>query len=256
MDPLLELSGVTAGYGSAIVVEDVALAVEPGQVCALVGANGAGKSTLLATISGLRRAHRGRITFDGTDLSRAAPETVVRHGLGHVAQGRRIFRGMTVRENLDLGLWRSGLGKTEQRDRLDWVLGLFPFLRARMSAQAEVLSGGEQQMLVIGQALMRKPRLLLLDEPSLGLAPVMVDRVFDTIEVLRGEGLSLLLVEQVVERALSIADRGFVMQNGRIVAEGPGPDLLRGPALRQAYLGAFAGGSPSSDPADSTEVRQ
>ncbi|MFD4252399.1 ABC transporter ATP-binding protein [Amycolatopsis thermoflava] len=256
MTPLLELSEVAAGYGSAPVVEDITLAVEPGQVCALVGANGAGKSTLLGTISGLRHPSRGRITFDGADLGHAAPETVVRRGLVHVAEGRRIFRGLTVRENLDLGLWRSGLGKPEQRDRLDRVLGLFPFLRARLSAQAEVLSGGEQQMLVIGQALMREPRMLLLDEPSLGLAPVMVDRVFETIEVLRAEGLSLLLVEQVVERALSIADRGFVMQNGRIVAEGPGPDLLRGPGLRQAYLGAFAGGSPSGDPADPTEARQ
>lgn len=238
--PLLELTGVSSGYGSALVIEDVSLSVHPGEVAALVGANGAGKSTLLATVSGLRKPIRGHVAFDGADISRATPETIARAGLVHVAEGRRIFRGLTVRENLDLGLWRAKLSKAEERDRLAWVLDLFPFLSGRLSAEAEVLSGGEQQMLVIGQALMCKPKMLLLDEPSLGLAPIMIDRVFDTIDTLRRAGLTLLLVEQVVERALTLADRGFIMQTGRIVARGPGNELRQGPELRRAYLGAFA----------------
>lgn len=239
---LLRVTGIDSGYGSVSVVHDISLSVHEGEICVLVGANGAGKSTLLGTISGLIKPTSGSITFAGTDITKAGPEQAVGLGLVHVPEGRRIFRGMTVRENLGLGLWRTRLTPVERRKRLDWTLSLFPFLGDRLAAQAEVLSGGEQQMLVIGQALMRKPRILLLDEPSLGLAPVMIERVFSTIERLRDTGLTVLLVEQVVERALELADRGFVMQTGRIVASGSSTELATGPQLRRAYLGASAVG--------------
>ncbi|UGY94124.1 ABC transporter ATP-binding protein [Streptomyces gobiensis] len=238
--PLLRLTGLHSGYGPVPVVHDVSLTVHQGEICALVGANGAGKSTLLSTVSGLLKPTAGTVAFNGADLTGARAETISARGLIQIPEGRRVFRGLTVRENLDLGLWQRKLTATEERERLDWVLSLFPFLAQRLGARAEVLSGGEQQMMVIGQALMGQPRMLLIDEPSIGLAPVVIDRVFATLRELRDQGLTLLLVDQVVERTLELADRAFIMQAGRIIADGPAAQLRDGPQLRQAYLGTLA----------------
>jgi branched-chain amino acid transport system ATP-binding protein len=239
--PILEVKNVSAGYGAADVLHGVELSVHEGQICVVVGANGAGKSTLLATIAGIVRPTEGSVRFDGAEVTRTSVEEISRSGLVHVPEGHRVFRGMTVRENLDLGLWKSGLSRDEEADRLAWVLQLFPFLQDRMKARAEVLSGGEQQMLAIGQALMQRPKVLLLDEPSLGLAPIMIEKVLDAVETLRREGLTIVLVEQVVERALAIADWGYVLRTGVVVADGPGKSLLSGPGLEQAYLGHLDG---------------
>ncbi len=237
-DALLRVSGLQAGYGAAPVIEDLDLELRRGEICVVVGANGAGKSTLLASISGLVQPTAGSVHLDGNEITGASCERIVRAGLVHVPEGRRLFRGLTVRENLDLGFWGLKLGKAEERQRLDRVVELFPILGERMGRQAEVMSGGEQQMLVIAQALLSQPDVLLLDEPSLGLAPSIVDRVLEVLTALRSDGLAILLVEQAVERALEIADRGYVVQRGRVVATGTGPELLAGPELRAAYLGS------------------
>lgn len=237
---LLRVSGLQAGYGAAPVIDDLDLELRRGEICVVVGANGAGKSTLLATISGLLQPTAGSIRFDGQEIAGASCERIVRAGLVHVPEGRRLFRGLTVAENLDLGFWGLKLGRAEEKRRLERVVELFPILGERMARQAEVMSGGEQQMLVIAQALLSEPALLLLDEPSLGLAPSIVDRVLEVLKTLRETGLAILLVEQAVERALAIADQGYVVQRGRVVATGSGPELLAGPELRAAYLGSGA----------------
>ncbi|WP_151483700.1 ABC transporter ATP-binding protein [Streptomyces albicerus] len=238
--PLLRLTGLHSGYGPVPVVRDVTLSVYEGEICALLGANGAGKSTLLRTLSGLLKPTAGTVEFDGADITGCRPEVISLRGLVHVLEGRRLFHGLTVRENLDLGLWGRKLTAAEERERLDRVLGTFPVLEKRLGARAEVLSGGEQQLLAIGQALLSGPRMLLIDEPSLGLAPVAVDRVLTTVSELRGTGLTVLLVDQAVERTLELADRAYVMRAGRIVAEGPSAHLRDGPQLRHAYLGTLA----------------
>ncbi|MGW6456186.1 ABC transporter ATP-binding protein [Streptomyces sp. NPDC055078] len=205
-----------------------------------MGTNGAGKSTLLSCVSGLIRATGGTVEFAGEDVTGLRAEAISGRGLVQVPEGRRLFRGLTIRENLDLGLWRRGLTSAEEQERLDFVLGLFPFLCDRLTARAEVLSGGEQQMAVIAQALMGRPRMLLIDEPSVGLAPVIVDRVFASVREMREAGMTVLLVDQVVTRTLGAADRAYVMQTGRIVADGPAAELRDGPEIRRAYPGAAA----------------
>jgi branched-chain amino acid transport system ATP-binding protein len=237
MTALLEIEAVDVGYGHVGVLEGVSLTVFERSIVALVGSNGAGKSTLLRAISGLLRPSKGRIVFAGADIAGAAPNRVVDAGILHVAEGRRLFRQQSVQDNLELGLYGTRLGRGEEAARFARVFDLFPILAERRSARAGVLSGGQQQMLAIGQALMREPRLLMLDEPSLGLAPIIVDQVLDVIQRLRAAGTTILLVEQMVERALEIADYGYVLRNGRILGHGVAAEIAAGDLVRHAYVG-------------------
>jgi branched-chain amino acid transport system ATP-binding protein len=238
---LLEVERLDAGYGSVQVLWAVSLEVRRGEVVALIGPNGAGKSTLLRVISGLNRPWRGRVLVDGRDISALAPERIVEQGLAQVPQGRRLFPELSVRENLLLGAYTRRDAAGVARD-LAHVLDLFPALRERLALTASQLSGGEQQMAAFGRALMAHPRLLLVDEPSLGLAPIAVQVLMGVVDRLRAEGASVLLVEQDVAVALRHADRGYVLETGRIVLEGPAPALLRDPKVRDAYLGIAASG--------------
>ncbi len=235
---LIEIDGLSAGYGRVPVLDRVALSADAGRIVAIVGSNGAGKSTLLKTVSGLLTRVSGTICFDGEDIGSFAPDRIVARGLLHVAEGRRLFRSQTVGENLDLGLYGAGLTRTEELERLAGVHALFPILREKSSISAGSLSGGQQQMLAIGQALMRSPKMLMLDEPSLGLAPIVVDEVFDVLITLRSRGVGIILVEQLVERALDIADHVYVMTNGRITGDGPAADMRGSEIVRNAYMGA------------------
>ena len=238
MSALLEVEGLSAGYGPVGVLEGVSLAVESGQIVALVGANGAGKTTLLRTLSGLLKPTSGRVRFDGAEIGGAAPVRIVRAGLLHVAEGRWLFRSQSVADNLELGLYGLRLGRAGEAARYDRAFSLFPTLRERLGASAGALSGGQQQMLAIAQALMRDPRLLMLDEPSLGLAPSVVDQVFDALVALSKSGVAILLVEQMVDLALNMADYGYVLQNGRLIGAGEPSSLTRDDIIRRAYLGA------------------
>lgn len=235
---LIEIDGLSAGYGRVPVLDHVALSADAGRIVAIVGSNGAGKSTLLKTISGLLTRVSGTICFDGVDIGSFAPDRIVARGLLHVAEGRRLFRSQTVGENLDLGLYGAGLTRAEEAERLAGVHALFPILSEKSSISAGSLSGGQQQMLAIGQALMRSPKMLMLDEPSLGLAPIVVDEVFDVLITLRSRGVGIILVEQLVERALDIADHVYVMTNGRITGDGPAADMRGSEMVRNAYTGA------------------
>ena len=246
---LLQVQDLRAGYGRVSVLEGVSLEVPEGGLVALVGSNGAGKSTLLRALSGLIPATGGRIVFDDKPLDGAAPAKIVELGLLHVAEGRRLFRMQTVRDNLELGLWGTRLAKSEVSDRFERVFSLFPALHERQGAHAGILSGGQQQMLAVAQALMHAPRLLMLDEPSLGLAPAVIDQLLDAVVRLRRDGTAILLVEQMVERALQIADIAYVLQNGRVIGHGPARELQDSALIRQAYLGADA--ASSSTPASS-----
>jgi len=230
---LLEIDGVTAGYGAAPVLRDVTLAVRPGQIVAVLGANGAGKTTLLRTISGLLPVSAGRIVFDGLDLRGVKVERMVRHGMAHVPEGRGVVTELTVDENLRLGgLWRK------PRTALDGIYDLFPALAERRAHLGHQLSGGERQMLAIGRALAAQPRLLLLDEPSLGLAPKVVAQILGLLRDLRDRtGLAVLLVEQNVRSALSVADEGVVLSLGRVVSRDRAGTLAGDADLRHAYLG-------------------
>jgi branched-chain amino acid transport system ATP-binding protein len=234
---ILEVSGLVAGYGGAAVLEEVDLEVAQGQIVAVLGANGAGKTTLLRTISGLVRPTAGRISFDGTDLRGVPVEQLVRRGLAHVPEGRGIVAELTVDENLRLGgLWRKD--RTDARRALDEVYALFPALADRRRHAGHQLSGGERQMLALGRALVSRPRMLLLDEPSLGLAPRVTAQIMQLLRQLRETtGLAVLLVEQNVRSALSIADRGTVMSLGRVVVSAPAGELRDDADLRHAYLG-------------------
>jgi branched-chain amino acid transport system ATP-binding protein len=233
---MLEVRGLGAAYGEAVALRDVDLDVRDGEVVSIVGPNGAGKSTLVNTIAGLHRASEGRIVMDGHDVTRLAAHRVCGHGLAIVPEGRRIFPAMSVQDNLDLGAYRS-----EARDRraesLERVKGLFPRLAERASQRAGTLSGGEQQMLAIGRALMAQPRLLLMDEPSLGLAPVVVDEVFDVIRTIRDSGVSVLLVEQNAQRAFEVSGRGYLLTEGRMVLSGTSEELAANRDIRRLLLG-------------------
>jgi branched-chain amino acid transport system ATP-binding protein len=233
---VLELTDVHVRYGNIRALQGVSLRVETGELVALIGSNGAGKSTTLRTISGLLRRTQGTITFEGTDIATASTDRIVALGISHCPEGRHIFGSLTVADNLRLGaVTRSDAGAVSA-DR-DMVFELFPLLKERLGQAGGTLSGGEQQMLAIGRALMSRPRLLLLDEPSLGLAPLMVERIFGTIAELRRLGRTILLVEQNVHQALDVADRAYVMETGRITLDGEAAVLRHDPKVEQSYLG-------------------
>ncbi|HEX9465489.1 MAG TPA: ABC transporter ATP-binding protein [Alphaproteobacteria bacterium] len=231
---MLSVSGLHASYGPIEALHGVDLDVAAGEIVTLIGANGAGKSTLLMTICGKPRAAQGRIVLEGTDITRFHTFEIVRRGLAQVPEGRRIFPRLTVLENLQLGA--SVAAPAHFADDLERVFALFPILRERRTQRGGTLSGGEQQMLAIARALMSRPRLLLLDEPSLGLAPLVVKQIFAVIRAINREGVTVLLVEQNAYHALRLAHRGYVMQNGKIVLSGTGADLLANREVRAAYL--------------------
>ena len=233
---MLELADIHVRYGSVRALQGVSLRVETGELVALIGSNGAGKSTTLRTISGLLRPTQGTITFEGADITNAATDRIVRLGISQCPEGRRIFGSLSVSDNLRLGaVSRSDAG--EIAEDLETVFGLFPLLKERLGQAGGTLSGGEQQMLAIGRALMSRPRLLLLDEPSLGLAPLMVERIFATIAELKRQGRTILLVEQNVHQALDVADRAYVLETGRMTLDGPADVLRQDPKVEQSYLG-------------------
>ena len=235
---MLRIENVRSGYGKSEALHGVSLAIEAGQVVTIIGANGAGKSTLVNTISKLLPVTAGRITFEGTDISALPAADIVDLGIIQVPEGRKLFGPMTVEENLMLGAYRSRRASASDIEtRKKFVLELFPRLAERATQRAATLSGGEQQMVAMGRALMAEPKLLLLDEPSLGLAPIIIDRMFETLERLKGEGLTMLLVEQRADAALAIADHAYVMATGEIVAEGPAAELRSDERVRKAYLG-------------------
>ncbi|PYM37130.1 MAG: ABC transporter ATP-binding protein [Candidatus Rokuibacteriota bacterium] len=239
MRPQLEVQNVDAGYGAVQVLWDVSLEVGAGEAVALIGANGAGKSTLLRVISGLLRPERGRVAFQQRDVTGLPPERLVHLGIAHVPQGRRLFSDLSVRENLLLGAWARRERAAIAAD-LEHMLDLFPALADRLALPARQLSGGEQQMAAVARALMARPRLLLIDEPSLGLAPLAVRALMEVVVRLRREGVSILLVEQDVTVALGHADRGYVLETGRIVLADRAAVLLENPQVRRVYLGLTA----------------
>ena len=234
-EPLLAVDELHTGYDATEILRGVSFAIHPGEVVAVLGSNGAGKSTLNRTLSGVIRPWQGRIRFEGVPIEREDPTEIVARGLIHVPEGRRIFPNMTVRENIDLGAYRRGRGRrVSNRDR---VFGIFPRLAERQSQRAGTLSGGEQQMLAIGRGLMAEPRLLILDEPSLGLSPLLVEELFTLIRSIAEQGIALLLVEQNVAQSLEVAQRGYVLDNGRFVLEGSADAIRNDPNLKRAYLG-------------------
>jgi branched-chain amino acid transport system ATP-binding protein len=233
---MLEVKNISAGYGGIQVIWEVSLEVKDGELVALVGANGAGKSTLLKTIAGLLRQASGEISFEGKRIEGLAAHAVVARGIALVPEGRRVFPYMTVRENLEMGAYTVKDPEMVQRN-LEWVFQLFPKLEERQKQLAGTFSGGEQQMLVIGRALMSKPRFLMLDEPSLGLQPTIVTNVFQSLKLLHGQGVTMLLVEQNVRKSLEIAQRGYVLEHGRVVMAGDSQRLLADEGVRRAYLG-------------------
>jgi len=235
--PLLQVSALKVAYGQIQAVKGVDLELHEGQISTLVGANGAGKSTILLAISGLIKKASGRVLFDGKDLSKMAPHKIVSSGVVQVAEGRATLTTLTVKENLELGAYCRHDRDNRARD-LDYVYSLFPVLKDRANGLAGNLSGGEQQMLAIGRALMAKPRLLLLDEPSMGLAPIIVQGIFRTLLEINQAGLTIFLVEQNVRQALKIADRAYVIETGNIVLSGTGRELLVNPKVQEAYLGS------------------
>jgi branched-chain amino acid transport system ATP-binding protein len=233
--PLLELKAVSVGYGRNRVLQNVDLTLERGEIVTLLGANGAGKSTLAKSISGLMRTEAGTILLDGEPIETLPPAERLRRGIAHVPEGRQIFSGMTVAENLALGAYASP--GQDHSERLQFVWTLFPILRERMQDLAGNFSGGQQQMLAIARGLMSKPKILLLDEPSLGVAPLLVSEIFRLIVSLRAQGITILLAEQNARQALSIADRGYVFVNGKITLSGSSKDLLNSPEIAERYLG-------------------
>ena len=235
-ETLLDLSGIRTGYGRIEALHGLDVTIDKGETVALVGANGAGKSTLLRVISGLQPLSAGTVTFDGQDLARCKAADRVHRGIVQVPEGRQVFAGLSVEDNLTLGAFSRRRDKTVPDD-LDAMYQRFPILKEKRRLHAGNLSGGQQQMLAIGRALMSTPKLLLLDEPSLGLAPIIIQQIFDIIEQLRKDGVTIFLVEQNANQALKLADRGYVLENGRIVMQGSGQELLTDPKVRDAYLG-------------------
>ena len=234
---MLKLDQIDVYYGNIQALWRVSLTVEAGEVITIVGSNGAGKSTILRGISGLIKPRKGSIAFEGRRIDALSPDQIVRLGMSMVPEGRELFPRMTVRENLELGAAYIDRAYVQTAESLEWVLTLFPVLRERSRQLAGTLSGGEQQMLAIGRALMSRPKLLMLDEPSLGLAPLLVAGVFRTVQQINREGVTLLLVEQNVRQSLTLAHRAYVMENGRMVMEGKGKELIADPHVKEAYLG-------------------
>jgi branched-chain amino acid transport system ATP-binding protein len=236
MTAMLEIRGLEVNYGHIEAVRGVDMSLQAGGITALVGANGAGKSTTLLALSGLLPKAKGAVFFEGENITRLAPNQIVARGIVQVPEGRAILTTMTVRENLELGAYRRG--RVDTGADLDYVFNLFPRLKERLDGIAGNLSGGEQQMLAIGRALMAKPRLLLLDEPSMGLAPIVVQEIFRALRAINADGLTLFLVEQNVRQALKIAQHGYVLENGALALSGTGRELLGHPRVLEAYLGA------------------
>lgn len=232
---LLEVSGLVAGYGAISAVKGISLDVEQGEIVTLIGSNGAGKSTTLRAISGIVKSRTGEVRFQGKRIERMAPHQIVRLGISHVPEGRGIFHRLSVRENLLMGAYQRSDAGVEAD--LDHVYSLFPRLKERLGQPGGTLSGGEQQMLAIGRALMARPKLLLLDEPSMGLSPLLVETIFSTITSIREQGSTILLVEQNALMALEIADRAYVLESGSITLKGSGEELGRDDGVRRAYLG-------------------
>ena len=235
METLLKVEGINVYYGAIHAIKDISFQVNQGEIVTLIGANGAGKTTTLQTVSGLLRSKTGSILFDGQDINTVSADKLVGRGLAQVPEGRRVFLQMSVEENLEMGAYTQPPAGVP-RD-LEMVYDLFPRLKERRSQVAGTLSGGEQQMLAMGRALMSHPKLLMLDEPSMGLAPILVEQIFDIIQDLNRKGSTILLVEQNAQLALSVAHRGYVMETGKIVATGSGAELIESPEIKRAYLG-------------------
>jgi branched-chain amino acid transport system ATP-binding protein len=234
---MLKIENIDVGYGDVQVLREVSMDIQEGELLAVIGANGAGKTTLLKTISGLLKPYQGKITFRGENISGMDPDRIVAKGIIHIPEGRMLFPDMTVRENLDMGAFLAKNNK-EVAENLDSVYTLFPRLKERETQLAGTLSGGEQQMLAIGRGLMGGPKLIMLDEPSLGLAPILVQGIFKMIQHINDTlGVTVLLVEQNVRQSCEVSDRAFVLENGRIVMQGSGKELLSDDHVRQAYLG-------------------
>ena len=235
METLLKVEGINVYYGAIHAIKDISFQVNQGEIVTLIGANGAGKTTTLQTVSGLLRSKTGSILFDGQDINTVSADKLVGRGLAQVPEGRRVFLQISVEENLEMGAYTQPPAGVP-RD-LEMVYDLFPRLKERRSQVAGTLSGGEQQMLAMGRALMSHPKLLMLDEPSMGLAPILVEQIFDIIQDLNRKGSTILLVEQNAQMALSVAHRGYVMETGKIVATGSGAELIESPEIKRAYLG-------------------
>ncbi len=236
MKPLLQLENVHSGYGLIEVLKGINLTVGEGEIVAVLGANGAGKSTTLMTISGINQCRQGRILFNGSPIQNRPPHEIVRHGISQVPEGRRIFPRLTVRENLDMGAFQRTTNQTVSED-LEHVLTTFPILKERQAQLGGTLSGGEQQMLAISRALMARPKLLLLDEPSVGLAPLIVTIIFNIIREINRQGTTILLVEQNANMALHVAQRGYVLETGKIVLEDTAENLIKNEQVKKSYLG-------------------
>ncbi len=233
---MLKVENIDMSYGDLQVLWDVSFEIRDGEILVLVGANGAGKSSIIKTISGLQKVSRGKITFQGQDITNKNPEDILKMGIVHVPEGRRLFNEMTVEENLILGsLW--GEAKAKRNETMETCYELFPKLKERRNQLAGTLSGGEQQMVAIARGLMSLPKLLMLDEPSLGLAPVLVQDVFEIVKSVNRQGITVLLVEQNVQSTLKFCDRAYVLENGKIVLEGTGQELLNNEHVKEAFLG-------------------
>ncbi|WP_417276855.1 ABC transporter ATP-binding protein [Castellaniella sp.] len=233
---MLKLENVSTFYGAIQALNEVSVEVNQGEIVTLIGANGAGKTTLLMTVCGNPRARSGRITFEGEDITEQPTHTVMQRGIAISPEGRRIFPDLTVAENLNMGAFF--LNKSQTEESMEHVFDLFPRLKERANQRAGTMSGGEQQMLAIGRALMTRPKLLLLDEPTLGLAPLIIAQIFDIIRTIREEGVTVFLVEQNANKALQVADRGYVLETGKVVLADTGANLLSNDEVRKAYLGA------------------
>ncbi|RLE70641.1 MAG: ABC transporter ATP-binding protein [Thermoprotei archaeon] len=236
MGAIIEAKGITAGYGKAVIIQDVNIEVEEGKITAIVGPNGSGKSTFLKTIFGLTRVFKGNVYYDGKDVTRLPPEERARMGLGYVPQVNNIFPNLTVLENLEMGAY-SIESKEQVRAEIEEMMEIFPILKERKRQKAGSLSGGERQMLAMAMALMGKPKVLLLDEPAAALAPKVVNQIFSRIKAIVESGVTVLLVEQHARRALSLCDMGYVMSSGRVVMKGPGSELLSDEKFIEAFLG-------------------
>ncbi|MBT2679517.1 ABC transporter ATP-binding protein [Bacillus sp. ISL-35] len=235
---MLKLRDVKVKYGSYTAVNNVNLEVSKGEIVVLLGANGAGKSTIFKTISGLNKISSGDILFEGKSLNKTTPDKIVQSGIAQCAEGRKLFPSMTIQENLKMGAYVHRKHRKEIKESLDHVFELFPILEEKQHDMAGSLSGGQQQMLAIGRALMAKPKLMLLDEPSIGLAPLIVEQMFDVIQTINREGTTILLAEQNANAALKIADKGYVFENGSVVLEGTSNELFANDEIKKAYIGA------------------